>query len=97
MKETLIIWIGLMSLWAFLMMGFDKNRAKKNAYRIPEKNLWIAALFGGGIGAYIGMILFRHKTRHTSFRVGFLMLALVYIMLLLYLLGVPLPTTRQFR
>ena len=61
-----------MSVWAFITMGYDKRQAKRKGQRIPEKNLWTLALLGGGIGAYFGMQTFRHKTRHTSFRIGFL-------------------------
>lgn len=96
MSETTIIWIGIMSLWTFGIMGLDKNRAKKKERRIPEKNLWILAIFGGGIGAYLGMILFRHKTRRTSFRIDFLMLAIVHILFVVYLLDIPLPTMNSF-
>lgn len=92
MQKTILIWIVVMSIWAFLAMGFDKRQAKKKALRIPEKNLWILAIIGGGIGAYFGMQVFRHKTRHTSFRVGFLMLALAYGIMILYLLGVAIPS-----
>lgn len=89
--QALPIWIGMMSLWAFLAMWFDKRQAKKKAARIPERNLWLLAIIGGGIGAYLGMQIFRHKTRHTEFRVGFLLLALLYGALLLFLFGVTLP------
>lgn len=91
MMEVLPIWIGMMSLWAFVAMGYDKRQSQKKAGRIPEKNLWLLAIIGGGIGAYFGMQIFRHKTRHTEFRVGFLLLALLYGALLLYLFGVELP------
>lgn len=86
-----LIWIVLLSLWAFAAMGFDKRQARRKSKRIPEKNLWLLAIIGGGIGAYLGMLMFRHKTRHTNFRVGFLMLAIVYGALILYLLGVNVP------
>ncbi len=91
MQTTIFIWIGVMSVWAFVVMGYDKSQAKKKAARIPEKNIWLLAFLGGGIGAYFGMQTFRHKTRHTSFRVGLLVLALVYGIVILYLLGVPFP------
>lgn len=65
----------LLSVVAFAMMKIDKTQAQRRGQRIPEKNLWTAAIVGGGIGAYAGMMMFRHKTRHTSFRVGFLLLA----------------------
>ena len=91
MQTILLIWIGVMSIWAFFAMGYDKRQAKKKGSRIPEKNLWTLAILGGGIGAYLGMQTYRHKTRHTSFRIGFLMLAIIYGALILYLMGVSIP------
>ena len=67
----------VLSILAFAMMAIDKKQAKRRGRRIPEKNLWSAAIFGGGIGAYFGMMMYRHKTKHTNFRVGFLMLAVI--------------------
>lgn len=80
-----------MSIWVFAAMGYDKRQAKKRGRRVPERNLWLLAILGGGIGAYLGMQMFRHKTRHTSFRIGFLLLAMVYGVGMLYLLGVRMP------
>lgn len=67
----------VLSLLALIMMKVDKTQAQRHGQRIPEKNLWSVAILGGGIGAYIGMMVFRHKTKHTNFRVGFLMLAVI--------------------
>lgn len=92
MQTVALIWIALMSVWAFAAMGYDKRQAKLKKRRIPEKNIWLLAILGGGIGAYFGMQLFRHKTRHTSFRIGFLMLTIIFGVLILYLLGVTIPT-----
>lgn len=92
MQKPLLVWIIVMSIWAFLAMGFDKRQAEKHASRVPEKNLWLLAIIGGGIGAYLGMQTFRHKTRKTLFRVGFLMLALLYIFFILYLFGFVVPS-----
>ena len=86
MVNIILIFILLMSVSAFFLMGYDKSQAKKRGQRIPEKTLWTFAIFGGGIGAYLGMQLFRHKTLHTSFRVGFLMLLIVYVFLIVWLL-----------
>ncbi|MBQ7993933.1 MAG: DUF1294 domain-containing protein [Solobacterium sp.] len=66
-KTLLIIWlimINVMSLW---MYGIDKYRSKKKKWRIPESALLMSAAAGGAFGAYLGMILFRHKTQHTHF------------------------------
>ncbi|WP_318614269.1 DUF1294 domain-containing protein [Sporosarcina sp. YIM B06819] len=91
MESVAMSWIIFMSIWAFAAMGFDKRQAKKRGRRVPEKNLWLLAFVGGGIGAYLGMQMFRHKTKHTSFRIGFLLLAMVYVTGILYLLGVRMP------
>ena len=90
-ESVAMSWIIFMSIWAFAAMGYDKRQAKRKGRRVPEKNLWLLAFIGGGIGAYIGMQMFRHKTRHTSFRIGFLLLAMVYGIGTLYLLGVRMP------
>lgn len=63
-------------------MGVDKKRAQKHAYRISEKTLWTLAIIGGGTGAYLGMMQFRHKTKHTSFRLGFPFLMMIQLVLL---------------
>lgn len=88
MNELIISWIIFMSIWSFAAMGFDKSRAKKRKRRVSEKNLWLLAIIGGGIGAYVGMLIFKHKTRNTAFRIGFLLLAAVYIMVIIYTLGI---------
>lgn len=93
MQIFIVGWIAFASVWAFIAMGMDKRQAQKKGQRIPEKNLWTFAIVGGGIGAYIGMQVFRHKTRHTSFRIGFLLLAIFYAVILLYTFGFKLPTT----
>lgn len=91
MESIAMSWIIFMSIWAFIAMGYDKRQAKRKGRRVPEKNLWLLAFIGGGIGAYVGMQMFRHKTRHTSFRIGFLLLAMIYGVGILYLLGVRMP------
>ena len=49
---------------------FDKEKAKKRKYRIPEATLLGIALLGGSIGAWFGMQVFRHKTKHRKFTLG---------------------------
>lgn len=81
----LAAYFAAMSSFACIMMWADKRQAQSRGPRIPEKRLWLVAVIGGGIGAYAGMMLFRHKTKHTNFRVGFFILALIQAGLLVWL------------
>ena len=60
-----------------LIYGIDKYKAKANAWRIPEKTLILCAVFMGAVGAYAGMQIFRHKTKHTTFKIIIPVLAII--------------------
>lgn len=69
----------VVNLWAFGLMWFDKRRSKikkKDVRRIRERTLFLSALLGGGLGAFLGMWIFRHKTRHWYFVVGIPLIAI---------------------
>ena len=68
--KYLILYLLIVNAAAFLLMLIDKIKARKNLWRIPEKTLMGAALMGGSIGAYAGMQIFRHKTKHPKFYIG---------------------------
>ena len=55
------------SLVTFIAYGVDKVKAKRGSERISERRLLALALVGGATGALLGMLLFRHKTRHLKF------------------------------
>ena len=67
LQTIFLSYLVLANLVAFAMYGIDKRRAIKNKWRIPEKRLLLAALFGGAPGALWGMILFHHKTKKARF------------------------------
>lgn len=70
MTKLILLYLLLMNAIGFLLMLVDKQKARKNLWRIPESTLlWTAAL-GGSIGSLAGMHAFRHKTRHKKFTVG---------------------------
>lgn len=54
-KIYLALYLIVINITAFAMMGIDKKRAKKHEWRIPEARLFGAALLGGGPGAVLGM------------------------------------------
>jgi len=74
----------IMNLIGLIVMKVDKERAKKHQYRISENTLWLIAVFGGAVGTTAGMQLFRHKTKHVSFKFGFPILAIAEVILLGY-------------
>lgn len=39
------------NILGFLLMGIDKWKARKGAFRIPESTLFIIAIIGGSIGS----------------------------------------------
>jgi len=80
-----------MSLIGFILMGIDKQKAKKGAWRISELGLFIPAILFGGVGSMLGMYVFRHKTKHWYFAVFFPLFAIIDVVALgfaLYYLNV---------
>ena len=63
------VWL-LVNLFVFALYGADKQRAKKGAWRIPEKTLLTGTWLFGGVGAFAAMRMFRHKTKHLAFQLS---------------------------
>ena len=68
--QILLIYLLVINVVGFFLMGIDKLRAKKQVWRVPEKTLFIVAAIGGSIGTNVGMYVFRHKTKHWYFVIG---------------------------
>ena len=85
----MLSYFAAVNLIGFALMGIDKYKAKKRAFRIPEATLFIIAVIGGSIGSILGMYTFRHKTRHRSFVYGMPFILLVQIALIVALLNAP--------
>ncbi len=85
----LTAYVVVMNLIGFALMGIDKYKAKKHAFRIPEATLFTIALIGGSIGSIAGMYFFRHKTRHWYFVYGMPAILVLQIILILYFLNGP--------
>ena len=74
----------VMNLIAFFVFGLDKWKAKRpGARRIPERNLFLTAIAGGSVGAWLGMKVWHHKTLHKSFRFGIPIIFLCQVLLAL--------------
>lgn len=69
--ETIAIaaYLAFANVAAFATYGVDKRRAERGEWRVPERTLLALAFLGGGLGAFLGMHVFHHKTRKLRFRV----------------------------
>ena len=85
MSQLLGLYLLAVNVAAFLLMGADKGRARRGAWRVPERSLFLPVLLGGALGGVLGMQVFRHKTRHWYFRFGFPLLLIVQLAGLLWL------------
>lgn len=73
------------NLVALLLCAIDKVCARKNEWRVPEATLLLSAVLGGSGGLLLGMMLFRHKTKHKRFRIGVPLILLVQVSLVYFL------------
>ena len=85
MIPAVSIYIILINLIAFVVFGTDKRKARKGQWRVPESTLFILAIIGGSIGALLGMLVFRHKTKHRKFTIGIPLILALQIALLVTL------------
>jgi len=86
MIEFLQAYLLFMNFVSFSAMGLDKAKAKAGAWRVPEKILLGFAIFGAGPGVWLGMDVFRHKTKHWYFRYGVPFIVLLELGIAIYFL-----------
>ena len=84
--RIIILYLIVVNVIGFVLMGIDKRKAIRHKWRVPESTLFLAAILGGSVGAWIGMYTFRHKTKHIQFVVGIplifvIQIGLVYLIL----------------
>lgn len=82
MLKLLFAYLCVINIVGFAMMGIDKKRAIRGAWRISEASLFFTALIGGALGTTLGMRYFRHKTKHWYFKYGMPAIFLCQIILL---------------
>ena len=82
-----LLYLLLVNITGFIIMGIDKSRARRGAWRISEATLFTVAFIGGSLGSTLGMRYFRHKTKHWYFRYGFP--AILFVQLILLAIGIP--------
>lgn len=65
--KALYAYLAAANVITALLYGADKAKARRGAWRIPERVLLGCGICGGALGALLGMQLFHHKTRHWYF------------------------------
>ena len=83
---ALAVWLIAINFVTFAVYGADKRRARRGAWRVPEKTLFLLPLLGGSVGALLGMRVFRHKTKHWYFVWGVPAILLAQLALAVWLL-----------
>ena len=81
-----LIYLALINVVTFFLYGIDKWKAKRAKWRVSEATLIWLAVFGGSIGALLGMKTWHHKTQHAKFKYGIPFILLAQIGLAVYLL-----------
>ena len=68
--KAAVVYLLAVNVFGFLLMGWDKGKAKKEQWRVPERRFFLGAFLGGSLGCWLGMQKFRHKTKHPLFVIG---------------------------
>ncbi len=95
MLKYYVLYLVIMNVLDFVLMWRDKRKAQRRQWRIPEAVLLGVGALGGCFGGFAAMHLFRHKTLHMTFKMGFPVMMLVHVILFIRFLEtgtlIPLP------
>jgi uncharacterized membrane protein YsdA (DUF1294 family) len=67
MHKFFISVLVLLNIFGFILVSLDKYKAKNRLWRIPERSFFLLSILGGSVGVYLGLFVFKHKTRHWYF------------------------------
>ncbi len=78
LEQILIGIFVVINLVAFSVIAYDKRLSRRDGdiERIPEGVIFFRAAAFGGVGVYLGMLVFRHKTLKWYFQIGIPLLIL---------------------
>ena len=80
--HIVVIYLVAINVVTFFVYGIDKWKAKHSRWRIREAALLGLAVLGGSVGAWLGMIVWHHKTMHKKFKYGIPIILIAQIALI---------------
>lgn len=82
---VILVYLLIMTIVGIIVMKVDKVKAEKQKWRIKERSLFLVSLLGGSLGTWLGMYIFRHKTKHWYFVVFMPLILILHVVLIAYL------------
>lgn len=79
---TLAVYYFILNVAAIVLTVSDKRRAKRKAWRIPERTLLLLGAAGGAFGEFFTMLCIRHKTKHLKFMLTLPLFIVLHVLLL---------------
>ncbi len=65
----IIVFLSIWNFIVFIVYLADKIKAMQKKWRVPESSLLMLAFCYGGVGAFLGMIIARHKVKKMKFMI----------------------------
>ena len=87
MRKAILIYLLVINAVTFIVYGIDKYKAKHAKWRISEATLLLLAVFGGSIGAWLGMKVWHHKTMHKKFKYGVPVIFILQVALAIWIIN----------
>jgi uncharacterized membrane protein YsdA (DUF1294 family) len=85
LRIATLIYLAIINITGFITAFSDKRKARRGAWRIPEKAFLWLSVFGGGLGVLAGFFAFRHKTRHVGLMLGVISITAVFYAAAVYI------------
>lgn len=83
-----LVAIFILSIFTFMLYGYDKLCAQNDKWRVSEFALLFTAATGGAMGALAAMYLFHHKTLKSKFTYGIPLMIITQTILLIILANI---------
>lgn len=84
--KYVLAYLAIINALGFLFMRLDKQKARKNKRRIPEKLLLAVSAIGGSFGTFFCMQKYRHKTRHDEFTIGVPLMMAAHVIIIVLIM-----------